>query len=183
MMRTLRLGAVLLETLAGVALGALAGCATGPQPVVAQPVAPEPPPGYAPAAPPAYAQPGYPAGYPPGYGQPNYARPVEPPVPGQPGAGDFRARVLSRATGTEDGVVQGVGEGRLLLQPEVPGAPVQSLPGVDRNVRVFAGDAQVDPGVLQPGTPVRVYYRVDASDRMEIVGIDVLARPDGYLRR
>jgi hypothetical protein len=104
------------------------------------------------------------------YGQGQYAP--------QPGLNGYRGSVISQASGSEDGTVEAIGEGRLIMRPYGTNR-LDPLQGMNDGVPVFNGDAAVNPNVLAAGTPVRVYYRQGPRNFRQVIGIDLMGQTQG----
>lgn len=89
-----------------------------------------------------------------------------------------KGAILSRADGSQPGVVQDYSEGTLTLTSRSQGTrqtPRVQTMTVSPSVPIFSGDTRVSADALVPGADVRVYYKADqADDQKEVIGVDVL---------
>lgn len=89
-----------------------------------------------------------------------------------------KGAVLSKADGSQPGVIQEFSEGTLTLTSRGQGTrqtPRVQTMMIPPSVPIFSGDARVSTDALVPGADVRVYFKTGMGDEQrEVVGVDIL---------
>lgn len=92
----------------------------------------------------------------------------------QEDVGAQRERVIGQADAWQPGIVRGLEDEILILEPYQQAAGEARIQ-IEEDIPVFEDDARVSTDVLTPGTDVRVFYRHDATGTPQVVAVEILS--------